>query len=147
MAAKNRRRFGQGGAIRAPQEKIVAQAETYLRAHIDSTVPLRRVCSVVGLSERGLRNAFYRVRGMGPKQWILGERLQRVRSALKNGRGGPVTVSRVATDYGFFELGRFAGTYREAFGEVPSATLRGTRRNPYPEHTLNHEGDADVGTI
>lgn len=137
---------GREGTIASRHEEIVAQAETYLRAHIDTAVPLRRLCGVVGLSERGLRNAFYSVRGIGPKRWILGERLEGVRRVLSDGGSGPMTVSRVASDYGFFELGRFAATYKETFGEAPSETLRGARRKPIPTPRRTTKGHADVGT-
>jgi len=33
-------------------------------------------------------------------------------------------VTRVATDFGFAHLSRFAGHYRAAFGESPSTTVR-----------------------
>jgi AraC family ethanolamine operon transcriptional activator len=55
------------------------------------------------------------------------ERLQDVRRALSDSGTGQATVASIATEYGFYELGRFAGAYKEAFGEVPSETLRGSR--------------------
>jgi transcriptional regulator GlxA family with amidase domain len=109
-----------------PRQVAVERAEAYVRAHPDAPASLHTLCRIVGLSERGLRNAFYSVRGMGPKRWILAERLQAVRNALSDQGGGPTTVTNTAADYGFYELGRFAGIYRAAFGEAPSETLRST---------------------
>ena len=62
---------------------------------------------------------------MSPKRCMLAERLQNVRRALRQASTRHATVTTVATDHGFYELGRFAATYRQAFGETPSATLRG----------------------
>jgi AraC family ethanolamine operon transcriptional activator len=108
------------------RQEAVERAEAYVRAHIDAPVTLSMLCRLVGLSERGLRDAFYSVRGMGPKRWIVGVRLQGVRSALTDECGEATTVTDAAADYGFYELGRFAAIYREAFGEAPSDTLRST---------------------
>jgi AraC family transcriptional regulator, ethanolamine operon transcriptional activator len=108
------------------RQEAVERAEAYMRAHINTPVPLSMLCQLVGLSERGLREAFYRVRGMSPKRWNVGVRLQCVRKALTDIRAESTTVTDAAADYGFYELGRFAAIYREAFGEAPSDTLRST---------------------
>jgi len=34
------------------------------------------------------------------------------------------TVTEIANDHGFGELGRFAVSYRKLYGEAPSVTLR-----------------------
>jgi transcriptional regulator GlxA family with amidase domain len=95
-----------------------------MRAHVDSPLPLSRLCRIIGVSERGLRNAFYGVRGLSPRRCMLAERLQDVRRALIDSGEKPSTVTRIAADHGFYQLGRFAATYKEAFGESPSQTLR-----------------------
>jgi transcriptional regulator GlxA family with amidase domain len=91
-------------------------------------VRLTELCRIVGLSERGLRNAFYRVHGVSPTRWIMGERLQGVRNALIDDGVTSTTVTTVAAEYGFYELGRFAAIYKDAFGEAPSDTLRSNDR-------------------
>ena len=110
------------------RQKAVELAEAYVRAHIEAPVPLSKLCRIVGLSERGLREAFYRVRGVSPKRWSVGVRLQCVQRALTDERAESTTVTDAAAGYGFYELGRFAAIYREAFGEAPSDTLRSTNQ-------------------
>jgi hypothetical protein len=46
------------------------------------------------------------------------------RRALMLGDPAKANVTQTATEYGFWELGRFAVSYRQLFGEPPSATLR-----------------------
>ena len=55
-------------------------------------------------------------------------RLEEVRRLLLARRDG-TSVSRIALDWGFEHLGRFASDYRQAFGETPSQTLAGRRLN------------------
>jgi transcriptional regulator GlxA family with amidase domain len=47
-----------------------------------------------------------------------------VRRALLRADASTATVTRLATDHGFWELGRFSVTYRKLFDESPSQSLR-----------------------
>ena len=126
------RRRDPEGALPSRQ-RIVGCVEAYVRAHLDTAVPVTRLCRMLGVSERGLRNAFHEVHGLSPKRWMTAERLRGARRALCDARTRPVTVTDIATGHGFNELGRFAATYRHAFGEAPSETLRAAHQDPPAE--------------
>ncbi len=119
-------------------EQVVERAESYVRAHIAAPPPIAALCRLVGRSERGLRNAFYNVRGMSPKRCLLAERLQGVRRTLTDESSNPISVTRVATAYGFYELGRFAAIYKREFGEPPSETLRAAIRRSRRRHDIHN---------
>jgi transcriptional regulator GlxA family with amidase domain len=121
----------------ASRREVVERAEAYLHARRGDAVPLSELCRMVGLSERGLRNAFYSVRGMSPKRCMLVDRLRGVRHALSDECSKPVSVTGVATAYGFYELGRFSAIYKKEFGEAPSETLRATMRKSAPNERPN----------
>jgi transcriptional regulator GlxA family with amidase domain len=118
--------------VRAPRRvpcanEAVLAVEAHVRAHPHRTLPVSGLSRLVGLSERGLRNAFYGVHGMSPAHWMRAGRLERVRQALRLAAASGGTVTGVATEHGFYKLGRFAVTYRKTFGERPSDTLRDAR--------------------
>ena len=84
------------------------------------------LCLDLALSRRTVQRAFQDVLGMGPKTYLRLRALSAARAALVDGREAGASVTGVALDHGFWELGRFSVTYRRMFGESPSQTLRGT---------------------
>jgi AraC-like DNA-binding protein len=105
------------------RQRVVQRACEFLRSHAADGVRIAEVSRAAGVSERTLRNAFQREHGISPKQFDLRERLRAARIALCDVE--PMrTVTEVATEFGFFELGRFSRIYRHAFGELPSETIK-----------------------
>jgi transcriptional regulator GlxA family with amidase domain len=112
------------GGPRTPRRLLVARVLAFLRDNLGDPVTVGELSRMAGVSERTLRAAFRDVLGLSPKQYVITERLRAVHAALCAADPGTTTVTDVAMTYGFFELGRFAGRYRHAYGEVPSRTLR-----------------------
>lgn len=102
----------------------MTRVTAYLRDHVGEPVRVAALSEMVGVSERTLRAAFQDVIGTSPKRYAIDLRLSAARAALSNADPHTTTVTDIATTFGFYELGRFAGRYRHTFGEVPSRTLR-----------------------
>ena len=122
---------GHGLTIRScpSRLKVVARAAGCAAGRPQtSRLAIAALSEAVGVSERTLRNAFTDVYRQSPKRYLVTRRLQAVRHALRAAATPGATVTGIATDHGFFELGRFALKYKAAFGESPSHTLRGTGR-------------------
>jgi AraC-like DNA-binding protein len=78
----------------------------------------------IGISGRTLRMACQKHFGVSPTQYLLLRRMRLARRTLRQSNPDVTRVTDVATDLGFWELGRFSVKYRQIFGESPSATLR-----------------------
>ncbi len=105
-------------------DAIVARFEGFLEANPDQPLYLTEICAAIGVSERTLRLACEDHLGMGPIRYLSLRRMHLVRRALLRADPSTATVTRLATDHGFWELGRFAVAYRTMFGESPSESLR-----------------------
>ena len=105
-------------------DKIVAKFEAYLGAHPNMPLYLPEICAAIGAAERTLRAACEEYLGMGPIRYLALRRMHLVRRGLLRAVSSTTTVTRIATEHGFWELGRFAVSYSALFGETPSVTLR-----------------------
>lgn len=105
-------------------DMIVSRFEELLEANPRSPLHLAEICAAIGVTERTLRNVCDKHLGIGPIRYLALRRMHLTRRALLQAIPTTTTVTRIATDHGFWELGRFSVNYRAMFGETPSATLQ-----------------------
>jgi transcriptional regulator GlxA family with amidase domain len=105
---------------------LVERAEKLALADLDEPLHISALCSALVVSERTLRKAFHRTRGVPPCRHLRMLRLSQARRSLLSADGKFTTVTKIATSFGFVELGRFSVEYRRVFGESPSQTLQRT---------------------
>jgi AraC-like DNA-binding protein len=103
---------------------IVDRFHAALEAQGDLRLDISAISHRIGIASRTLRLACQEQLGVSPAQYILLRRMRLVRRALQQADPGVERVTDIATEHGFWELGRFAVTYRHIFGETPSVTLR-----------------------
>lgn len=102
------------------QAKRVAD---YIEAHWDEAVTIDTLIDVSNTSARSLFDMFRKTYGVSPMVYVRTVRLRRARDLLAS-PGPGTSVTSVSFRCGFSNLGRFSRDYQEAFGELPSETLR-----------------------
>jgi AraC-like DNA-binding protein len=113
-------------------DMIIARFEEFLESHPDRPLYLTEICAAIGVAERTLRVACEEHLGMAPIRFLSLRRMHLVHRALRQADPSKTTVTRIATDHGFWELGRFSVAYRVMFDESPSDSLR----RPFDGHPL-----------
>ena len=103
-------------------ERRVRRTEEWIDAHFTDPVGIEDLARVAGVSVRSVQTAFRRLRGRTPMRAVLRRRLEASQDMLSRAAPG-TTVTRVATECGFFNFGRFSRQYQDMFGETPSQTL------------------------
>ena len=104
-------------------QAVTDLARDYIVAHSSEALRISEVASAVGLSVRMLQKHFRNRFGCSPLQFLVECRLENARLRLQGARHGD-TVTSIAWECGFIQLGLFAARYRSRFGELPSETLK-----------------------
>lgn len=99
------------------------RARDYIHAHAADNPSVADIAAAAGVGVRALARGFEKHLGVSPQRYLQQYRLDRVHEALK-APGGETTVTEIAVQWGFLQLGSFAARYRERFGESPSQTLK-----------------------
>jgi AraC-like DNA-binding protein len=104
-------------------------AEQYMRANAHLPLSLGDICQAAGVNARTLQHSFRKKRACTPMEFLRNIRLEEVRTGLC--QPTPITsVTAEAARWGFLHFGRFSHEYRTLFGELPSETLRRSRKAP-----------------
>jgi AraC-like DNA-binding protein len=82
--------------------------------------------------------------GKAPYRHLRDQRMLEARRALLHPASATTTVTSVAVQFGFLELGRFSVEYRTAFGESPSATLRRSSGTVLPRSRTDRPSDPNL---
>ena len=104
----------------------VRRAEELLSARAREPITIADVCRELKVGARSLQLAFQRHRGTTAKQFLQACRLELAGQHLLD-EGHRFSVTAIAHECGFGHGGRFARSYRERFGEWPSATRERAR--------------------
>ncbi len=107
------------------------RARQFIHAHAAEPVRLGALADDLGVSLRGLQSGFRKRFGCTPSEYLFRRRLELARGLLL-GAEDATSVTAVAIECGFVNVGAFAARYFRAFGERPSETLRGVRGRTQP---------------
>jgi AraC-like DNA-binding protein len=111
-------------SCRPSQQTVLRRFEQVLEANRDEPLYLPEICAAIGVPGRTLRHLCQEHLGVSPHRYLWLRHMHQTRLALTLADPHAKTVTEIAANHGFWELGRFAGRYQQLFGEAPSVTLR-----------------------
>ena len=112
------------------QYGVISKIRDYIIENNDRLISVTELCNIFYVSQRTLRNYFYRTTGLSPNIYLKYIRLNAVRRELENPQSVHKTVQDAAMTWGFWHQGQFSKDYKKLFCELPSMTLT-TRKIKY----------------
>lgn len=120
---------GQLSCRRNIRQNGMARAIDFLRSSEQESVTVAELCVEAQVSWRTLDYAFKEFIGLSPRSFLQLRKLHQARRDLLACNDNSTTVAEIAQANGFYQSGRFTGYFKQAFGELPSQTLKRSCRN------------------
>jgi len=110
-----------------PKKRNIALkiAVEYIKSTPRNFVSFNKFSRDTGINERTLQRAFLEQYGIAPKSYAQAYYLNSVYKALIKSNPADISISEIASSFGFSHMSQFAKDYRRHFGELPSETLKG----------------------
>lgn len=117
-----------GGSLKPHAHRIlgVRRVIDYLQVHAAMLPTMAELCEIAALSERSLEYGFREYLDITPIRYLRLVRLNGVRRDLLAATNTKGCIVNAALNWGFVEMGRFSGEYKQLFEELPSQTIRKT---------------------
>ncbi|UBU17810.1 AraC family transcriptional regulator [Nonomuraea gerenzanensis] len=103
--------------------QTLRRAIAYIDEHAGAPIGIDEIAAAARVSARALQYAFRRHLNTTPLGYLRQARLARAHAELAVGDPATTTVATIAARWGFFHPGRFALSYKDAYGRAPSDTL------------------------
>lgn len=105
--------------------RLVKGAERlFVRYGLSEPIAVDTVAGALGIPRRSHFHAFLKYLGVGPYAYLQLVRLHKLRERLIAATASTTTVTALASDLGFNQLGRLSAIYKKHFGEYPNETLK-----------------------
>lgn len=109
---------------RSAQPGMVKRALDFIHSHLEVPLDIEDLIRVSGASRRSLEQAFRHNLNTSPMRYVMHCRLAAARECLRRGQPGELQLADLAYRYSFSQPSHFTTAYKQAFGELPSDTLR-----------------------
>jgi AraC-like DNA-binding protein len=96
----------------------------FIEDNLKQEISVEQLAQLAHSSPRSLYKLFERHTGTTPMHYIRQKKLEQIRACLSDPTSRVRNVTEVALEFGILHLGRFSESYKSAFGELPSDTLR-----------------------
>ncbi|MDO3412661.1 response regulator [Saccharibacillus sp. CPCC 101409] len=96
--------------------RIIHQAVSYIRSHLDTGLSLEQVAKQINLSQGYFSNLFKKVQGVSFQHYVMHEKMEKAKSMLIGGR----QVQEIAQDLGYEHRRYFSEVFKKYTGMTPS---------------------------